>query len=148
MRAEAEEAARQEALLAARSPEVRDMDAFSAKFDEVVDPYFRHCCEAMPGFSFRPLVLPPGSRDKGWVFSFGGLTGWIQHHRRTALIERVTPGRRGVEKSLGKILTVDDLTTRKVDKAVKEVLDIGKRRRAADRKPGRRPTDAGKRRRR
>lgn len=148
---EAKERARQEVSremwLADLSADERDMYAFSEKFDEVVDPYFRQCCAAMPGFSFRPLILPPESRDKGWVFSFGGLTGWIQHNRRTALIERVSPGRRGVEKSLGKILTVNDLTTRKVERAVKEVLDIGNPRGAPDRKSGRQATKADKRKR-
>lgn len=118
---------------AGRSVEERDMDAFSDKFDQVVERYLRLFSAAIYGFSLAPLIMPPGSRAKGYKFSFEGKTGWIQHNRKTAWIERVSPGRRGMDRTLVAIWTVDDLTTRNVGKAVKDVLGIRKRQGAANR---------------
>ena len=133
MRMEAEERARQEVLLAGRSAEERDMDALSDRFDQVVERYLRQFGAAIPGFSLAPLIMPPGSRAKGYKFSFDGKTGWVQHNRKAAWIERVSPGRRGMDRTLVARWMVDDLTTRNVGKAIKEVLGIRRRRGAPDR---------------
>lgn len=124
-----------EQWLAGRSAEERDIDAFCDKFDQVVEGYLRAWCKAMPGFSLRPLIVPLGSRSNGYVFGFDGKTGWIHHpNHKTVLVERVSLGRRSMERTLVKVLTVDELTTKNVGKAVKEVLGIRKRRGAADRR--------------
>lgn len=133
MRMEAEERARQEVLLAGRSAEERDMDAFSDRFDQIVERYLRQFSAAIPGFNLAPLIMPPGSCAKGYKFSFDGITGWVQHNRKAAWIERVSPGRRGMDRTLVARWMVDDLTTRNVGKAIKEVLGIRRRRGAPDR---------------
>ena len=116
------------------SEQERKTNAFIDKFDQVVERYLYQCCAEIPGFKLRQLDAPPGDRSRGYEFSLNGIAGCVHHPDfETVLVERISPGGRGTERTLVATLTVDDLTVENVGKAVNEVLGIRKCRGAADR---------------